>query len=73
MEIYPNSGLLWLNEAKYSRMDQLKFVEDSFLKIWSDMVCLGRPYHLKFFKPIFLNFYLSILEYFFSSVNVNSK
>ena len=27
-------------------MDQIKFVEDSL----SDMVCLSRPYHFKFFK-----------------------
>ena len=26
-------------EAKYSRMDQVKFVEDSLWRIWSDMVC----------------------------------
>ena len=27
------------NGRKYSRMDQVKFVEDSFWKIWRDMVC----------------------------------
>ena len=31
-------------------MDQVKFVEDSLYKTWSDMVCLGRTYHFKFFK-----------------------
>ena len=31
-------------------MDQVKFVEDNLYKIWSDMICLGRPYHFKFFK-----------------------
>ena len=29
-------------ETKYSRMDQMKFVEASLSKIWSDMVCLSR-------------------------------
>ena len=37
-------------ETKYSRMDQVKFVEDSLRKILSDVVCLGRPYHFRFFK-----------------------
>ena len=36
--------------SRYSRMDQLKFVEDSLQKIRSDMVCFGRPYHFKFLK-----------------------
>ena len=36
--------------TKYSRIDQVKFVEDSLYKIWSDIVCLGNPYHLKSFK-----------------------
>ena len=27
-----------------------KFVEDSLWEIWSDMVCLGTPYHFKFFQ-----------------------
>ena len=31
-------------------MDQVKFVEDSLYKIWSDMVCLSIPYHFKFLK-----------------------
>ena len=30
---------LTINEAKYSRMDQVKFVEDSLWNIWSDRVC----------------------------------
>ena len=33
-----------------SLMDQVRFVEDSLIKIWSDMVYLNRPYHFKFFK-----------------------
>ena len=33
--------LLITHGAKYSRMDQVKFVEDRLQKIWSDMVCLG--------------------------------
>ena len=41
--------------SRYSKIDQVKFVEDSLQKNWSDMVCLGRsslgrPYHFKFFK-----------------------
>ena len=36
-----------LNRTKYSRMDQVKFAGDSLQKI---MVCLRRPYHIKFFK-----------------------
>ena len=40
----------FIYESRYSRMDQVKFVEDSLQKIGSDMVCLSRPYHFKFFK-----------------------
>ena len=40
--------------SRYSRMDQVKFVEDSLKKIWSDFVCLGRPYHFKFYKGCIL-------------------
>ena len=40
----------YLYKTKYSRMDQVKFLEDSLQKIWSDMVCRGRPYHCSFFK-----------------------
>ena len=39
-----------INESMYLRMNQTKFVEDSFLKIWSDMICLGKPHYFKFFK-----------------------
>ena len=38
------------NGTKYSRMDQVKFVEDSlqrFERVWS---ALGRPYTIKLFK-----------------------
>ena len=38
-----------VNGSRYSRMDQVKFVEASLKKFWSDMVC-SRPYHFKFFK-----------------------
>ena len=34
----------------YSRMDQIKFVEERLQKILSDMICLNRPYHFQFFK-----------------------
>ena len=35
---------------KVFKMDQMKFFEESFQKLWSDMVCLSRPYHFKYFK-----------------------
>ena len=46
------SGRLWLRiyESKYWRMDQVKFVNDSLEKIWSDRVFLSKPYHFKFLK-----------------------
>ena len=31
-------------------MEQVKFVKDTLLKICNNMVCVGRPYHFKFFK-----------------------
>ena len=40
----------WTFGSRYSRMDRVKFVEDSLYKIWSVMACLSRPYHFKFFK-----------------------
>ena len=36
--------------SRYSRMDQLNFVEDRLWKSWSNMVWLSRPHHFKFFK-----------------------
>ena len=36
--------------SRYSRMEQVKVVEDSLYKVWSDIVCLGRSYHFKIFK-----------------------
>ena len=38
------------NGTKYSRMNQVKFVEESLWKIWSYMLCLSRSYQFKFFK-----------------------
>ena len=38
------------NGTKYSRMEQVKFVEANLQKIWSDMICLSRPCHFRFFK-----------------------
>ena len=46
-------------EAKYARMDQVKFVEDSLKN-----QTLSRPYPFKFFKGSPTNFTWSILEYF---------
>ena len=45
--------LKWKYETRYSRMDQVKFVEDNLLKIWSDMARLRRPYYFRFFKGCF--------------------
>ena len=39
-------------------MDQVKIVEDNLWKIWSDMICLSRPYPLKFFKDCLPQFLL---------------
>ena len=63
---FPNQGTRWSYdisyETKYSRVDQVKFVEDSFKKIWRDMVCLSRPYpfHIpsNFLKAVFQKLYL---------------
>ena len=51
--------------TEYSRLDQVKFVEDSHWKIWSDKVCLNKPHQKillqnvdvfnKFFQVFFLN------------------
>ena len=38
-EIIP-SGLTTINGSRYWRTSQVKLVEDSLQKIWSDMVCL---------------------------------
>ena len=47
-------------------MVQVKFVKDSLLKIWSDMVSLSRPYHFKLFKgylpQILLGLFLNLLS-----------
>ena len=36
--------------SKYSRIDQVKLVEDSLQNIWRDMICLSRAYPFKFFE-----------------------
>ena len=51
----PENYYFWLHCAyqgvrMYSRMEQVKFVEDNLLKNWGDMVLLSRPYHLIFLK-----------------------
>ena len=59
--------------TKWSRMDQVKYVEDSLLKIWSDMVYLSRPHHFKFFKGCLLQIslgpFLNILSHIISLEN----
>ena len=49
--------------SRCSRIDQVKYVEDSREKILSDMICLGRPYHLKFLRLSSTNFTWSFREY----------
>ena len=57
--------------TKYSRVEQVKSVDDSLLKIRSDVVCLSRPYHLKIFKgclpQILLSPFLNTLTQVFQS------
>ena len=36
--------------SRYSRVNQVKSVEHSLKKVWSDIVSLSRPYHFKIFK-----------------------
>ena len=36
--------------SRYSRMDQVTFVEDFLSKFWINMICFSRLYHFKFFK-----------------------
>ena len=59
-----------INETKYSRMDQIKFMEGSLLKIWRSMFCLSRPYSFKCFKgclpQILLGPFLNTLPQMFS-------
>ena len=38
------------NGTKYSRIDQVKIVEDSLYQIWRGMSCFGRWYLFKFFE-----------------------
>ena len=47
-------------------MDQVKLVEDSPKKIWSDMVCLDRP------EPIISNFLKGCLPKILQSPFLNS-
>ena len=58
------------NGTKYSRVDQVKFVEDSIWKIWRDMIFLSRPYPFKFLKAAFHKFCLSALEYFLANISL---
>ena len=44
LAILAKMRMIHINGAKYARMDQVKFVEDSL------MVCLNRLYHFNFFK-----------------------
>ena len=61
--------IIVLYGSRYSRLDQVKFVEDSLLKTWSDMVCQSKPYHFEFFKDflpqILVGPFLNILTHIF--------
>ena len=46
----------------YSRMDQVKFVKDSLLKTWSDMVCLGRLFFKGCLPQVLLGPFLNTLS-----------
>ena len=58
---------LW---SRYSRMNEVKLVEDSH---WSFMVCLGRPCHFKFFKgflpQILLGSFLNTVVHIYATYN----
>ena len=43
-------GLQKLFGTEYSKMGQVKYMEDSLKEIWSDMVCFKRSYHFNFLK-----------------------
>ena len=45
------SHVIWVTVFKNG---PVKLMEDSLKKIWSDFVCLGRPYHFKFYKGCIL-------------------
>ena len=55
--------------SRYSRLGEVKCVEDSLWKIWSNLVYLSRPYHFKFFKgclpQILLGPFLNTLTHIF--------
>ena len=46
--------------SRYSRMCQVKFAWDSLEKVWSDLVCWGRPCEFKFFKSCLPQYLLGI-------------
>ena len=72
LKFWPKSWLDVVNK-KYAdiweqkRSDRVQFVEDSLEKTWSDMVWLGRSYHLRCFKSclpqILLGLFLNTLSH----------
>ena len=60
-------------EAKYWSRDQVTFVEDRLEKVLSNMTCLNRPYHLKFFKGCLPQMLLGPLLNIFSQLNPYEK
>ena len=59
--------------AKYSRIDHVKFLEDSLYKIWSRMVCLSRPYHFKCFKGCLPQILLGSFFNIFPHLNIRKR
>ena len=58
--------------TKYSRVDQVKFVEDSLQKTWRDMV-LNRPYPFKFFQGCLSQFFLGTLLNTLSHIGLSAS
>ena len=58
--------------TKYSRMNQIKFVEDSLYKNWRGLVCLKQTTPLRFFKgclpQIFFGPFLNTLSHLWVSI-----
>ena len=61
-----------INGLRYSGMDQVKFEEDSLSKIWSDIVCLGRQDHFKFFKDCLSQLLLGIFLNTLTQMNISN-
>ena len=66
----------WQNSPKYgySRMDQVKFEEDSLYNIWSDMICLLHitwshlQYFIKYLQQDFLAYSSTVFSIYHNNV-----